>query len=407
MRRMQFILLALLACLLPAGSAAAAETPVSGIIPRTTVVHPWYAQHMDVSRLLEERRDIAPQLFSSSEPAEYVSMEEAEHYLIEQMKKREETITLHYWKQQSFAESLPESARKSVAIYDFPNKLRYNYLDREDPAGGDYVFWSYLFFDYEGDYSLREGTADILDVTVTLTVTYYSTPEQEAAVDAELPRVLASLDLDGKSDYQRICTVYDYLCQNITYDYEHWEDDDYYPQFTAYAALIEHKAVCQGYATLFYRMMLSLGIDCRIVVSDGHAWNIVRLGGMYYNADATWDAENQAESGRYDLFLRSKAYFDQVDSHTRQTGIYSGTPQFYRDYPESDIDYITYSRGDVNGDSAVDAADLTVLARHVAKIEEITSPALMTNADTDKDKTVAASDLTRLARYVARIISEF
>lgn len=60
--------------------------------------------------------------------------------------------------------------------------------------------------------------------------------------------------------------------------------------------------------------------------------------------------------------------------------------------------------GDVNGTNQVDAEDLTILARHLAKIDMISSTALLNNADTNKDGAVTAEDLTRLAKYVAKII---
>lgn len=62
--------------------------------------------------------------------------------------------------------------------------------------------------------------------------------------------------------------------------------------------------------------------------------------------------------------------------------------------------------GDLTGDSSVSADDLTLLARHVAKIQEITDSTYLLAADVNCDGVVDASDLTMLARYVAKIISE-
>ena len=72
----------------------------------------------------------------------------------------------------------------------------------------------------------------------------------------------------------------------------------------------------------------------------------------------------------------------------------------------ADFISVTNTLGDVNGDGQVTSADLTLLARHVARIETITEPALLKNADVTKDGDVTSADLTKLARYVARIISE-
>ncbi len=64
------------------------------------------------------------------------------------------------------------------------------------------------------------------------------------------------------------------------------------------------------------------------------------------------------------------------------------------------------TRGDVNLDGKVDAADLTVLARHVAGISFLTDPQALSNADVTGEGGISASDLTKLARFVAHIEDE-
>ncbi|MCD8357680.1 MAG: dockerin type I repeat-containing protein [Oscillospiraceae bacterium] len=61
--------------------------------------------------------------------------------------------------------------------------------------------------------------------------------------------------------------------------------------------------------------------------------------------------------------------------------------------------------GDLNGDGEVDASDLTILARHVGKVDTITDKTALANADVTADGDVDASDLTKLAQYVDKIIS--
>ena len=63
--------------------------------------------------------------------------------------------------------------------------------------------------------------------------------------------------------------------------------------------------------------------------------------------------------------------------------------------------------GDVDGNGDVDAEDLTILARHVAGIEQIEDQTLLASADVDGDGDVDAEDLTKLARYVAGIITDW
>ena len=59
---------------------------------------------------------------------------------------------------------------------------------------------------------------------------------------------------------------------------------------------------------------------------------------------------------------------------------------------------------DLDGD--VDAQDLTMLARHVAGIEQVASQALG-NADVNNDGDIDANDLTMHARYIAGIITDW
>ena len=138
-------------------------------------------------------------------------------------------------------------------------------------------------------------------------------------MDSAVATLLGQLNLYGKSDYEKICGIYDWMCANITYDYDNLEDDSYLLMYTAYAALVNRTAVCQGYANLFYRLALELGVDSRIISGTGisntgsgpHAWNIVKLSGSYYDVDATWDATWKQAGLEYDWFLKNEAEFSQ------------------------------------------------------------------------------------------------
>ena len=55
---------------------------------------------------------------------------------------------------------------------------------------------------------------------------------------------------------------------------------------------------------------------------------------------------------------------------------------------------------DLNGDRKIDADDLAILARHIAKIELINDEDKEKLADVTGDKSVTAADLTALAQYI-------
>lgn len=166
------------------------------------------------------------------------------------------------------------------------------------PDEGDYI--QYTFGGWASSYG-SYGSFYIVDYTVE----YRTSLEQERDLEVACNNLLDSLNLSGNCNYDTICTIYDYVCKNVDYDYDNLDDENYKLKYTAYAALMNKTAVCQGYANLMYRLLLQCGIDCRIVDGGDHAWNIVQLDNTYYFIDATWDST----SGRY-YFLKSKAFFD-------------------------------------------------------------------------------------------------
>ena len=177
----------------------------------------------------------------------------------------------------------------------------------DDPHSGDYLGCHII--GYEMGVSCTSW-ADEYYITATYEMTYASTAEQEAAVDGAIETLIDSLGLQNMAtDYDRICAIYGYICDHVTYDYEGLSVGLHTPH-SCYAALIENTAVCQGYAGLLCRMLTELGIENRIVSGraeganglEEHAWNIVRLGDLFYQMDVTWDAGRTPAA--YSYFLR-------------------------------------------------------------------------------------------------------
>lgn len=187
-------------------------------------------------------------------------------------------------------------------------------------TAGDYLRWQYGgFFCPKFPYS-DDGKY------ITFTVTYqraasrsslwYTTAKQETQLTSYIKStILPKLALDGKTTYQKVQAIYDWITRNVRYDKKNLDDNSYYLKYTAYAAAINKTAVCQGYANLFYRLANDAGIDCRIVAGlgnggsgwGGHSWNIVRMDdGKYYCLDATWD-EGQT---KYSYFLKGTTAFN-------------------------------------------------------------------------------------------------
>lgn len=192
---------------------------------------------------------------------------------------------------------------------------------------GDYIAKAVAGYSLQASYTTDES--GLLSVTYSYQVTYYTDKAQEDTVDSRLSEIYTSLQLSDSTitDAQKVWKIYDWITHHVTYDYEKLNDDTNKTKYTAYGALTDGKAVCQGFAGLFYRMCMDNGIDCRIVTgiagneqsSGPHAWNIVKVGDNYYYIDATWDCKvladaesgRQAKPGTLYYFLRSS-----LDDHT-------------------------------------------------------------------------------------------
>ncbi len=207
------------------------------------------------------------------------------------------------------------------------------------PTQGDYLAYQHGAYRYGYSGYTQNG---VNYITFTYEMTYYTTAHQEQQMDTAVDTLLDTLDVYDASDYEKISTVYDYMCENIVYDYDGLDLENATNSnkkiYSAYAALIDGTAVCQGYANLFYRLMLELGVDSRIISGIGnggpHAWNIVELNDLYYDVDATWDAPRKEAGSPYDYFLRCEENFGD---HTRESDF--TTTQFLSDYPMSSDDY--------------------------------------------------------------------
>lgn len=129
--------------------------------------------------------------------------------------------------------------------------------------------------EYKGYYSGSGGYGDRRD------------RYQEAT--KKLDEVIKSLNLDGKSDYDKFKAVTNWIVSNVRYD----DDNETKYQHDLTGAVLDGLAVCDGYAGTFYYMANAVGL--KALFEDGidndnrirHAWNLVQIDGIYYYADPT------------------------------------------------------------------------------------------------------------------------
>ncbi len=117
--------------------------------------------------------------------------------------------------------------------------------------------------------------------------------------------------------YKKVRYIHDQLTSSIDYTY-----NSNFNQ-SIYSAVVLRKTVCAGYAKAFQYYMNMLGIQCTYVtgVANGqdHAWNMVKLGGEFYNMDVTFDDPIGNPSNSYHY-----QYFNITDNELYKTHVRTG-----------------------------------------------------------------------------------
>ena len=252
------------------------------------------------------------QLFGSFTGQYFSDYDSAVLYLRKQMVSRETEINLNF----------PESwftSHKDGLYWD----LLYDAMKCDESSTGQEG--DALLYGYAGC-NVSYSTAGYIKYTMS----YHSNAEQEAKLTEAVAVAMTKLQLNGLSEAKKIIKIHDYICNNVDYAYNSTEEQIY----TAYGALCTGKAVCQGYAVLFYRLCKEAGLSVRIISGTGnggpHAWNIVRIGSKYYNMDCTWDGQDAATYNEF--LLKSEADFRD---HTRESWKVAGS--HYLDYTSAEF----------------------------------------------------------------------
>lgn len=281
----------------------------------------------------------------------------------------------------STVDAVGEQLRKSLTNRETEITVYYQTTDKPDdeiakeiwdaalehtgnPVEGDYIRFQYESLeipDYEITTAVsttpengETSTETIYYLPITYKVTYYTTYEQEMELDREVEKVVDGFEFnENTNDYQKIKTIYDYICKNL--NNENLGASEYMLKHTAYGALINKTAVSQGYASLLYRLLLECDIDARIISGtangESHVWNIVKYGDSYYYMDATLDAGKTS----YCYFLQG---LDSFSDHMAETAYTS--EKFTMRYPISKTDAVVddADSGDEKGEESKDDTEV-------------------------------------------------
>ena len=190
------------------------------------------------------------------------------------------------------------------------------------------IFWTGGQFHYyitSKDSGVINGVQmDEGSITVT---TQAELAAQKQAMSDAADAILEGVDLTG-SEALVALRVHDALIAALVYDKDGAEDKTAYLPHTAYNALVTGTAVCDGYSKAYIYLLGRCGITATMVTSTSinHGWNMVSLGGDWYESDLTWD-DSKKTHAYYDLTTAAMATAHRGTRNT--TGVTGLLPTAY------------------------------------------------------------------------------
>lgn len=203
-------------------------------------------------------------------------------------------LTLDYYVNLDYSEEFTISG---VSLEDFDRILAAYENDHPE------LFW----LSEDSRYSYSESGGDL-----TVSLTFAKTGSELAEYKAELEDAVAAFKSgapENATDYEMEKYINTYLIDNCSYV------DGAGNCHNAYGALVNGRAVCDGYSRAFQLLCNRMDIECVTVEGDaaefnetvadesdvGHMWNCVRLGDDWYHVDVTWN-DGEARIQQYLYF---------------------------------------------------------------------------------------------------------
>lgn len=141
-----------------------------------------------------------------------------------------------------------------------------------------------------------------------------------AKIPAEIEKFNNAADIFLKNidqswdDFTKARYLHDQVATFVEYNMSEKADINIY---TAYGAMVQNVAVCEGYTLAYNYLLDKVGIEALYVQSleARHSWTLVKLDGKYYHVDVTLDDPIYDNLGRvnHTFFLMSETLLNQND----------------------------------------------------------------------------------------------
>ncbi|MDE7137997.1 MAG: leucine-rich repeat protein, partial [Ruminococcus sp.] len=215
-------------------------------------------------------------------------------------------------------------------------------------------------------------------------------------IQAETDKFIDEYIDSSMNDMQKIKAVHDWVCNNVRYDYETTRQPKNHNDASVF---MNDASVCEGYGRCYNILLNAVGIETYYVISENHAWNVIKLGSHYFHSDTTWDDGNEEEIS-YDWFLKSDA---EMKAETSSHGSWkSFVPSVLHSFQGEELPVCDYGMGDINTDGSVNIADLVEMNKYILGKSSVSRDDIIL-ADLNYDGITDVFDMVCMRKIVAGV----
>ena len=172
-----------------------------------------------------------------------------------------------------------------------------------------------------------EFVYDQSDTLISFMPTYICSREEKEVMASQFETAVEdalSGIHDSMTDLEKALYFHDYLIKICAYDNDNYLLNTVPPvSHSAYGCLVLNTSVCDGYSLAYSYLLSKVGIESRLIIGPGHAWNAIKLNDSYYFVDLTYDDavfsySNAKDSDCYDFIRHS--YFLLTGEEIKKDG---------------------------------------------------------------------------------------
>ncbi len=231
-----------------------------------------------------------------------------------------------------------------------------------------------------------DASGDIENFTATYTVGVNDKLRMQRELSAAVNEIKKKVT--ATDPYEIELQIHDILCEKISYNNAQKPPPLAY---TAYGALVNGDAVCEGYTRAMQLLLYEFGINSTPVTGYArgpHMWNLVELDGRWYHLDVTW---NDSDLGyRHEYFnltdpgiSKDHTINNDFENFSRED-VLSGEPFNYKLPVCNSTEYYYYSKTGYTYDMDPEKLADYIISSNASVIELIgwddTSAAAVTDA---------------------------